>query len=146
MGGGGEVSDPQFEYTDELHEALDDFTQQRTDLVVAGIDLERISEFVDAVRRVDAELIAARHVHRNGEFYPYYPESYQAEEDGLEDAEKLLRGPMPERQEREVVVVHAFPPDGSGLTACCKKTPFEIARTDRMTQVAALVNCEGVGQ
>lgn len=140
------MSDPQFEYTDELHEALDDFIQQRTDLFVAGIDLEVVNEFVNAVRRVDAELIAARHVHRNSEFYPYYPESYQAEEDGLEDAEKLLRGPMPEKQERETVIVHAFPPDGSGLTACCKKTPFEIARTDRMTQVSDRVNCKGTAR
>lgn len=139
------MSIPRFEYTDELHEALDDFVQQRTDLFVAGIDLEVVNEFVEAVRRVDAELIAARHVYRNGEFYPYFPESYQAEEDGLEDAEKLLRGAMPEKQEREVVVVHALPPDGSGLTACCKKTPFEIAKTDRMTQVAALVNCADTG-
>lgn len=138
------MSTPRFDYTDELHEALDDFIRQRTDLVIAGIDLETINEFVEAVRRVDAELVAARHVHRNGEFYPYFPESYQAEEDGLEDAEKLLRGPLPEKQEREVVIVHAFPPDGSGLTPCCKKTPFEIARTDRMTRDVSLVNCTGV--
>ena len=29
--------------------------------------------------------------------------------------------------------VHACPPDGSGVTPCCGRTPFELPRTDRMT-------------
>lgn len=90
------VTRPRFEHTDELREALEDFEQRRTDLFVAGVDLEALGEFVDAVRRVDAELIAAHHVHRNKQQSPYYPTEYQAEEDGLEAAEALLRSDMPE--------------------------------------------------
>jgi hypothetical protein len=36
---------------------------------------------------------------------------------------------------------HECPPDGSGLTPCCGKTPFELPRTDRMTVHADLVTC-----
>lgn len=30
-------------------------------------------------------------------------------------------------------IVHACPPDGSGLTPCCGRTPFELPRTDRIS-------------
>lgn len=95
------MTGPMIRYTDELHEALVDFDAARRSLFAAGVSVEAIEGFVAVVRRVDAETIAARHIHRNGEFYPYFPESYQAEEDGLEDAENLLRGPMPKIGERE---------------------------------------------
>lgn len=36
--------------------------------------------------------------------------------------------------------VHACPVD-SGLTPCCRKTPFELPHTDRMTADPALVTC-----
>lgn len=91
---------PKIKYTEELHEALADFEQQRTDLFVAGVDLERLAEFVDAVRRVDAATVDARHEFRDGELFPDYPEDYAAEEDGYEAAAELLRAPLPERKER----------------------------------------------
>ncbi|MFF7837594.1 hypothetical protein ACFZC6_01970 [Streptomyces ossamyceticus] len=38
--------------------------------------------------------------------------------------------------------VHGCPPDGSGLTPCCGRTPFELPRTDRMATDPALVTCQ----
>lgn len=37
--------------------------------------------------------------------------------------------------------VHAFPPQGSGLTPCCGRTPFELPPTDCMTAIPSLVTC-----
>lgn len=39
------------------------------------------------------------------------------------------------------VPVHAVPPPGSGLMPCCKKTPFEVSGTDRMTNDPDKVTC-----
>lgn len=36
---------------------------------------------------------------------------------------------------------HASPPDGSGLTPCCERSPFELPRGDRMTVEAEHVTC-----
>ena len=41
-------------------------------------------------------------------------------------------------------VVHWGPAHGTGLTQCCGKTPFELSRTDRMTDVAESITCQGV--
>jgi hypothetical protein len=41
-------------------------------------------------------------------------------------------------------VVHGCPPDGSGLTPCCGRTPFELPRTDRISSEAP-VTCPGPG-
>lgn len=38
-------------------------------------------------------------------------------------------------------IVHACPPEGSGLTPCCNKTPFELPRFERITLVSAKVTC-----
>jgi len=40
-----------------------------------------------------------------------------------------------------VSAVHESPRDGSGLTPCCGKTPFELPRTDRMTSNPDRVTC-----
>lgn len=98
------MNSPRFTYTDELHSALENLAERRAALLDAELDPQWITDLIDAVRTVDAELIAARHVHRNSEFYPYYPESYWAEEAALEDTESLLRGPLPvkRRMRREV--------------------------------------------
>lgn len=40
-------------------------------------------------------------------------------------------------------VVHGCPPDGSGLTPCCGRTPFELPRGDRISSEAP-VTCTGV--
>ncbi|MBP5913210.1 hypothetical protein F3K34_13305 [Streptomyces sp. LBUM 1486] len=37
--------------------------------------------------------------------------------------------------------VHACPPDGSGLTPCCGRTPFELPRTDRISSEPAAITC-----
>lgn len=42
-----------------------------------------------------------------------------------------------------VSTVHACPPDGSGLTPCCGRTPFEIHALDRMAVDLDLVTCTG---
>ena len=47
-----------------------------------------------------------------------------------------------DREQREVI--HACPPDGSGLTPCCGRTPFELPRTDRMTTDPAEATCAPV--
>lgn len=39
-------------------------------------------------------------------------------------------------------VVHGCPPDGSGLTPCCGRTPFELPRGDRISSEAP-VTCRG---
>ena len=38
-------------------------------------------------------------------------------------------------------VTHRCPPEGSGVTSCCGRTPFELPMTDRMTLDPALVTC-----
>ena len=38
-----------------------------------------------------------------------------------------------EEDEEEPEIVHACPPDGSGLTPCCGRTPFELPLTDRIS-------------
>lgn len=37
--------------------------------------------------------------------------------------------------------VHLCPPDGSGVTPCCGRTPFEIPLTDRVTVDELAVTC-----
>jgi hypothetical protein len=41
----------------------------------------------------------------------------------------------------ETETVHACPPDGSGLTPCCGRTPFELPRTDRISSEADAITC-----
>lgn len=86
---------PKIEDTDELREARQELTDLRTDLVVNGLDLEHFHQIVEAVRKMDAEIVGAIHQHRISEFYPYFPESFQAEEDGYDAAEKWLRCDLP---------------------------------------------------
>lgn len=91
---------PEILWTDELRKSIADMEALRTDLFIAGADMERLDDLIEAVRVMDAEIVAARHVFRCKELSPYYPENYQAEEDGYEAAEKLLRGPVPEGEEQ----------------------------------------------
>lgn len=37
--------------------------------------------------------------------------------------------------------IHGCPPEGSGVTTCCERTPFELPRTDRLTNDADAVTC-----
>lgn len=41
------------------------------------------------------------------------------------------------------MATHASPPDGSGLTPCCARTPFELAEDDRITSNIDNVTCLG---
>lgn len=91
---------PRIERTPELVEALTDLESLRTDLFIAGVDLEQLNELIGAVRKVDVEIIKARHAFRAGEFYPYFPDSYSIESDAYDTAEELLRSPMPQKEER----------------------------------------------
>lgn len=40
------------------------------------------------------------------------------------------------------MATHACPPDGSGLTPCCGRTPFELPLSDRISSEAP-VTCPG---
>lgn len=40
-------------------------------------------------------------------------------------------------------VTHLSPVDGPGLTGCCRKTPFELPGTDRLTEDPERVTCGG---
>lgn len=40
-----------------------------------------------------------------------------------------------------MTTTHACPPDGSGLTPCCGRTPFELPHDDRMTTKPDRVTC-----
>jgi hypothetical protein len=40
-----------------------------------------------------------------------------------------------------IVIVHASPYEGSPVTLCCGRTPFELDRFDRMTPWLADVTC-----
>lgn len=39
------------------------------------------------------------------------------------------------------MIVHECPPDGSGVTPCCGKTPFELPPQDRIALEKKLVTC-----
>ncbi|MFF8412872.1 hypothetical protein [Streptomyces omiyaensis] len=40
---------------------------------------------------------------------------------------------------------HAAPPPGSGLTSCCRRSPFELPHTDRMTSDLRASTCRQSG-
>lgn len=39
------------------------------------------------------------------------------------------------------MTTHACPLRGHGVTPCCGRTPFELPRTDRLTQISWAINC-----
>lgn len=90
---------PELEKSEDLAEAIRDLKGLRTDFFINGLEMEHFRELVEAVRRVDAEIVSAIHERRVREMSPYYPESFQAEEDGYEAAEKWLRAALPEEWE-----------------------------------------------
>ena len=56
-----------------------------------------------------------------------------------------VSGPVAGEQQNETPeaeVVHGCPPDGSGLTPCCGRTPFELPLGDRISSEAP-VTCPG---
>jgi hypothetical protein len=44
---------------------------------------------------------------------------------------------------RHAIVTHLRPPGDGGLMPCCGMTPFEMPRSDRITEDSALVTCGG---
>jgi hypothetical protein len=59
--------------------------------------------------------------------------------DGTPTRRRLVRATTTYTVEPETV--HACPPEGSGITPCCERTPFELPVTDRMTTDPTLVTC-----
>ena len=92
---------PEFMWTEALVEALKDVEAARTDLFINGdadgneITLSDLDNFVELVRKADVELVKAREEHRDREFYPYYPQSYDGEQSGYEAVTELLEAPLP---------------------------------------------------
>lgn len=43
----------------------------------------------------------------------------------------------------QLSLTHCAPRVGAAVTVCCGHTPFELKRTDRMTNDPALVTCPG---
>jgi hypothetical protein len=93
------MSLPKMEKTDELVDALRELEETRLILNSFGLDEASVSEVIMRVRMVDAEIVAAIHRHRITELYPYFPESFQAEEGGYEAAEKRLRAEIPKEED-----------------------------------------------
>lgn len=132
------------ETTPELLEALRGLASMRLDLFVEGLDYARFDGIVEAVRLVDAELVASRHRRRIKDVSPYFTEDFQAEEDGFEAAEKVLRDNVPRESDlTPLPVQHMGPPEGSGLMPCCRRTPFELSGGEQMTYDPAHVSCPG---
>lgn len=52
-------------------------------------------------------------------------------------------GGVADEEQPTAEVVHGCPPDGSGLTPCCGRTPFELPLADRISSEAP-VTCPGV--
>lgn len=50
----------------------------------------------------------------------------------------------PKVRKRSIEVVHQCPPEGSGVTPCCGRTPFELPRTDRMSIDTKVVTCHAL--
>lgn len=91
---------PRLEKTEELVEALRNFRRlRRSDLFAGELEQECFDEIVEAVRKVDAEIVGAIHQRRIYELSPYFPESFQPEENGYEAAEKWLRAELPEEED-----------------------------------------------
>lgn len=57
-------------------------------------------------------------------------------------AAAVSAGVQPGTEARPRETVHGCPPDGSGLTPCCGRTPFELPRTDRISSEAP-ITCTG---
>lgn len=90
---------PKLEKSDELVEALRSLRTLRAECLVEGMDEKHFDKIMTAVRAADAEIVAAIHEYRIGELSPYFPESFQAEEDGYEAAEKWMRAKLPEERD-----------------------------------------------
>jgi hypothetical protein len=56
--------------------------------------------------------------------------------------DEIVREAEERRLRRLGSLVH-YVPFGSGITSCCRRTPFELPRTDRLTSVPGDVTCRG---
>lgn len=63
-------------------------------------------------------------------------------EDGEEWHDYQAGEAAPDNTEARAETVHGCPPDGSGLTPCCGRTPFELPRTDRISSEADAITCQ----
>jgi len=55
-----------------------------------------------------------------------------------------MSDPLANMRRDQMRPIHACPPEGSGVTPCCQRTPFEVPRTHRMTTNPGLVTCTGI--
>lgn len=108
-------------------------------------------------RRLRAALTAIRHLHKDSPMGPC-PVCIDAD-DAAAGGDGLIPYPCPTGRiagaqdcdppsvraaaDEPRETVHGCPPDGSGITPCCGRTPFELPRTDRMVTDRALVTCTG---
>ena len=65
--------------------------------------------------------------------------------EGKDVALRLSRGEdgEPVIAERHAIVTHLCPQDDGGLLPCCGMTPFEVPRSDKITEDKGLVTCGG---
>jgi len=80
-------------------------------------------------------------VHEDGED-PVSPGRCTACPDGGEDWHNWEAAEPAPAVAQQPEVVHGCPPDGSGLTPCCGRTPFELPLTDRISSEAP-ITCTG---
>jgi hypothetical protein len=77
--------------------------------------------------------------------WPWSPDAWKPDADPVRNLEKAgaLIAPKIDRLRgsRPPEVVHRTPPGDEALTPCCHRSPLELPRRDRMTNVAELVTC-----
>lgn len=66
----------------------------------------------------------------------------ESERRAVAETRDVIIGLTPVAKSEPDDVVRRCPPEGSGLTPCCGRTPFELPLTDRMTLDPTLVTCQ----
>jgi hypothetical protein len=72
-----------------------------------------------------------------GEAWDRVCRALQETQAAMEELREKIFGP-------EDSVIHACPPDGSGLTPCCLRPPGELPHTDRIAIADVPITCPGV--
>lgn len=92
-----------------------------------------LREAAEALGRIDYDTDS------NDYGYDTYRDAWNG---GVMDAAAELRRVAAETPNTTVEIVHGCPPDGSGLTPCCGRTPFELPLGDRISSEAP-ITCPG---
>jgi hypothetical protein len=135
-----EQAEAAIERVRRLHDSLEQETDlsEPDDLITKGSAARRIATALDGwspalLPSCDVEFVGGGHCAKPAGHRP----------PGSDDPHVPAVVPAGAGEEPADETVHGCPPDGSGLTPCCGRTPFELPRTDRMTRDAALVTCAG---